>query len=121
MGRFLSVTWLPTVVFAALSRVGGWEVSCGWVIYLGPTLTAIALVPPVWYGFVASPARHRKRRGALAGAALTFAIFASSMQIANAWFWAHNKFPTDAFGEGMGNGLSSLFIMGALVAGAPVG
>lgn len=119
MLRFLKATWLATLVFAALSRL---EVSrYGWMVYFGPTVTALAVVPPVWWWFVARRGRPRIGRAALAGATSAFLIHALAWVALHAWSEMRPSRYVDGWGDGLGN-LELLFVVvfSALI-GGPVG
>lgn len=109
MMRFLKETWLATAVFVGLSRLNA-DGQTGWIGYLGATMTAIVLVPPVWRWFVMSRGRPRIRRAALAGAAVGFLIAISPVFMDAVRYEAHPPPYTDAFGEGLG-GLLLLFVL----------
>jgi hypothetical protein len=71
--RFVKQTWLPTLLFALLSRPGA-SPSCGIPRYIGPTMAALVLVPLDWRWSVMSSGRPHVRHAVLAGASIGFMI-----------------------------------------------
>lgn len=120
MLRFLKETWFATAVFAALSRLNA-DRACGWIVFLGPTATALLVVPPIWGWFVVRHGRPHIGRAAFSGATIFFLIITLAMVINSAVWEVHPPRYSDAFGEGLGNILFLFYILVSGLVGGPLG
>jgi hypothetical protein len=84
-------------------------------------LTAVVIVPLVWYWYVMPPERAYIRRAALAGATCTFLITTLSYAMFSVWLAVSQRPSRDGLGDLVG-AVGDLFIIGkAWVVDAPLG
>lgn len=122
MRDFARATWLPTALFtAATLPLYLSSRRCGLALALGPTLTALLVVPAIWHWCVPGAGRHRFRRAALAGASAAYLIATLSHVIVGMRFSLTHSWSQLELGA-LGVGLTDLFVVGgSLVVAAPVG
>ena len=121
MRKLVAATWLPTVVFMALSRFAAWDPGSGLIHRHGPTVLALVLVQLTWQSYVMRGGRPRIWRAALAGATSGFFVPTAATGLGQIWYYAQPHRYVDGFGRGI-DGFLTFFMIGLwLLIGAPVG